>query len=355
MNKKQKQAHLACEQAIIGKIQATRHAIKFIGQVVVSFLKMRTSNLAVIANAMESSVKPDSNYKQIQRFLKSFRWRQSGFEKFQLEFLGISGRVDVLIDRTEWKFGRVWINILTVSVYYRGLSIPISWKVFSKKGNLSGCKHALVLRDVVRKLGRERVGKVYADREFCNREFIGYLYENDLDFCIRLKKNYLADGISFKELLVRQSLRIKLKGKRKYCVLGYEMGVSCVRLSEAEYLIVGTREVEPRAFVEYEKRWGIETLLGCLKSRGFDFEQTHLTKRARIERLMFLLSLAYCLAIKTGDIKTKGQAIRRKNHGRRVKSLFRIGLDYLQNLLVNLHIIAKWNEFNILAKLLSCT
>jgi hypothetical protein len=314
---------------------------------------MRTSNLAVITNAMESCAKTESNYKQIQRFMRSFRWRQSGFEKFQLELLGISGRVDVLIDRTEWKFGRVWINILTAS--YRGLSIPISWKVFSKKGNLTGRKHVLVLRDVIRKLGPQRIGKVFADREFCNKEFLGYLYENDLDFCIRLKKNYLADGISFKELLVRQSLRIRLKGKRKYQVLGYDMGVSCVRLSATEYLIVGTREVERRAFVEYQKRWGIETLFGCLKSRGFDFEQTHLTKRSRIERLMFLLSLAYCLAIKTGEIKTKGQAIRRKNHGRRMKSLFRIGLDHLQNLLVNLHIRSKWNEFNILAKLLSCT
>jgi hypothetical protein len=254
VTKKQKQAHLACEQAITGKIQATRHAIKFIGQVVVSFLKMRTSNLTVIANAMEAESKPESKYKQIQRFLRSFRWRQSGFEKYQLELLGISGRVDVLIDRTEWKFGRVWINILTVSVYYRGLSIPVSWKVFSRKGNLTGGKHVLVLSDAVRKLRRERIGKVYGDREFCNKEFFGYLYENELDFCIRLKKNYLADGISFKELLVGQTLRIKLKGKRKYEVLGYEMGVSCERLSETEYLIVGTREVEPRAFVEYEMR-----------------------------------------------------------------------------------------------------
>lgn len=355
MTKKQKQAHIACEQAITGKIQATRHAIKFIGQVIVGFLKMRTSNLAVIANVIESEAKATSSYKRIQRFLKSFRWRQSGFEKFQLELLGITDQIDLIIDRTEWKFGRVWINILMVSVYYRGVSIPISWKVFSKKGNLSGRRHILVMREAVRKLGNQRIRKVFADREFCNKEFFGYLYQEELDFCIRLKKNYLADGISIKELLVGQSPRVKLKGKRKYQILGYQMGISCERLSETEYLIVGTREVEPRAFVEYEKRWGIETLFGCLKSRGFDFEQTHLTKRARIERLMFLLSLAFCLAIKTGEIKTNGRMIRKKKHGRRMKSLFRIGLDHLQNLLVNLHIKSKWNEFNILAKLLSCT
>lgn len=355
MNKKQKQAHLACEQAIIGKIQGTRHAIKFIGKVIVGFLKMRTSNLAMIANALESEAETESNYKQIQRFLKSFGWGESGFEKFQLELLGITGKLDLVMDRTEWKFGKVWINLLPVSVYYRGISIPVGWKVFSRKGNLSGKKHVIILRNVVEKLGLRRIGKVYGDREFCNKAVFDYLYCHELDFCIRLKKNYLANGMSFKELMVGQSERVKLKAKRKFEVLGYEMGISCQRLSEAEYLIVGTRQTEPTAFAEYEKRWGVETLFGCLKSRGFDFEETHLTKRVRIERLTFLLSLAFCLAIKTGELKTSGKRVKKKNNGRRVKSLFRIGPDYLQNMLVNLHLQSKWREFNILANLLSCT
>jgi hypothetical protein len=55
------------------KNKPTPPAIKFIGQVVVGFLKMGTPNLAGIANAMESCVKSGSDYKQIQRFLKSFR------------------------------------------------------------------------------------------------------------------------------------------------------------------------------------------------------------------------------------------------------------------------------------------
>ena len=249
---------------------------------------MRSSNLAVIANAMESEAKTESSYKQIQRFLKSFKWRRSGFAEFELQLLGIEGKLDLLIDRTEWKFGQVWINLLMVSAAYRGVSIPLGWKVFSKKGNLSGRKHVVILRNVAGKLSKQRIGKIYGDREFCNREVFQYLYDNNLDFCIRLKKSYLANGISFKELCVGQSKRVKLKSRKKLDVLGFEMGVGCVKLSDTEYLIVGTREVERDAFAEYEKRWGIETLFGCLKSRGFDFEETHLTKRARIERLTFL-------------------------------------------------------------------
>ena len=235
------------------------------------------------------------------------------------------------------------------------MAIPVGWKVFSKKGNLSGKLHVIVLRSVINKLGKPRIGKVFADREFCNKEVLGYLYAGEIDFCIRLKKSYLADGISFKQLCVGQSKRVKIKAKRKLDVLGYPIAVSCEKLSESEYLIIGTKEVETKAIAEYKKRWQIETMFGCLKSRGFDFEETHLTLRVRIERMMFLLALALCLAIKTGELKVTEKPLRKKNNGRYERSIFRVGLDKLQHLLGNLHIASKWREFDILAKLLSCT
>ena len=103
---------------------------------------------------------------------------------------------------------------------------------------------------------------------FANKEVFQYLYDAELDFCIRLKKSYLANGISFKELCVGQSKRVKLEGKKKLEVLGFQMGVSSVRLSETEYLIVGTREVERDAFAEYEKRWEIETRVRMFEKSG---------------------------------------------------------------------------------------
>ncbi len=252
---------------------------------------MRSSNLRVIANAVETSVKPESSYKQIQRFLKSFRWRSSGFAQFQLELLGITGKLDLVIDRTEWKFGKVWINILTVSVWHHGAAIPVGWKVFSNKGVVSGRKHVIVLRETVGRLGAVRIGKVFGDREFANREIFAYLFENELDFCLRLKKSHLANGVAFKQLCVEQTVRTKLRIKRKLTVLGYQAAVSVMRLSETEYLICATKEVEASALSEYAKRWQIETLFGCLKSRGFNFEETHLTMPEKISKLLMLLGL----------------------------------------------------------------
>lgn len=315
---------------------------------------MRTSNLSVIANTVETQVKKDSVYKQIQRFLKSYEWRKSGFEEYQLELLGITGKLDLVIDRTEWKFGKTWINLLTVSVFYQGVSIPVGWKAFSHKGNVSGKKHVIVLRNVINKLGKERIGKVFGDREFGNAEVFKYMFENGLDFCIRLKKSYLGDGVALKELCVKQNLRMKYRSNKKIRIMGYLMGISSLKLSENEYLIVATKEVETNSIKEYQKRWGIETLFGCLKRRGFDLEETHLSRRTRIERLMFVLGLGLSFALKTGEFKVKEKRFPKKNNGREEKSLFRIGLDTLQNLLANLHLPSKLNEFNLLAKLLSC-
>ena len=40
-------------------------------------------------------------------------------------------------------------------------------------------------------------------------------------------------------------------------------------------------------------RWQIETLFGCLKTRGFNFEDTHLTDPERLSKLLGLLALAF--------------------------------------------------------------
>ncbi len=56
--------------------------------------------------------------------------------------------------------------------------------------------------------------------------------------------------------------------------------VSCVKYQKdgkTEYLIVASKERNKDAIEEYKVRWQIETMFGCLKSRGFDFEETHLT------------------------------------------------------------------------------
>lgn len=66
-------------------------------------------------------------------------------------------------------------------------------------------------------------------------------------------------------------------------------------------LLVVIAPVEAQDLVnDYALCWGIETLFGIFKTRGFCLESTHLTDAERLSKLFALLALALCWAMRTG-------------------------------------------------------
>ena len=66
-------------------------------------------------------------------------------------------------------------------------------------------------------------------------------------------------------------------------------------------------------------------------------EETHMTEASKIEKLIFILAIAFCWAYKTGELRTRQVAIDVKTHGRKAKSIFRIGLDTIRGTLLKIH------------------
>jgi hypothetical protein len=128
--------------------------------------------------------------------------------------------------------------------------------------------------------------------------------------------------------LIPTSERV-LYGKRK--ILGSELYLAGLRLLDGDLLIIVTNETPGDAIKKYSLRWQIETLFGCLKSKGFHFEDTHITNLERIKKLFVLLAIAFCWSHKTGEWQHKIKPIQIKKHGRPAVSLFRCGLDYIIN------------------------
>lgn len=58
-------------------------------------------------------------------------------------------------------------------------------------------------------------------------------------------------------------------------------------------VIIASNNAPETATNRYRVHWSIETLFGRLKRRGFDLESTHLTHRERLEKLFFVLTLAF--------------------------------------------------------------
>jgi hypothetical protein len=346
----------AFHQALQESIKGSRHAIKFIARFVSALVKVRTSNLVKIANAFETDTEQSSVYRQIQRFLKS----ENQVSIDYLKLLKLDGKLKILIDRTEWKFGSCWVNILTLSVAYKNVAIPLLWEVMSHKGNATAAEHKAIIEKFVAEFGRRRILRVYADREFGSFELFSYLIEKRIDFHIRLKTSHKSGGQSFLQIFRNSGEKVRLRGKVKIEIFGLEIYVSLVKYrknGKTDYLIVGSGEPNKDALEEYKVRWQIETMFGCLKSRGFNFEETHLTHAEKIGKLLMLLGLGLLLAVMMGEFQveiTKQVKMKLKKNQRYAKSLFRIGLDALQNLLFNYRKPKKYRELEMFILLLSC-
>ena len=147
--------------------------------------------------------------------------------------------------------------------------------------------------------------------------------------------------------------------------------VSALRLESGELLIVITPESCHTAISDYGKRWGIETakggrrqaldfksrepstLFGMFKTRGFCLESTHFQDSERLSKLIALMTLALCWAVKTGEWLHQLNPIKVKKHGRKQTSIFRYGLDYLRSIVTDLDL--KQDAFLHSLQFLSCT
>ncbi len=81
------------------------------------------------------------------------------------------------------------------------------------------------------------------------------------------------------------------------------MYISALRLDDGEFLFIASSGApQADAINAYADRWQIETLFGCLKSRGFNVEDTHLVHPERLGKLLGLLALAFAWTYRTGEL-----------------------------------------------------
>ena len=141
--------------------------------------------------------------------------------------------------------------------------------------------------------------------------------------------------------------------RHQRCLWGYWLYIAALRLDDGSLLVVATQTAPTSAITDYAKRWGIETVKGIFKTRGFCLASTHLKDSERLSKLLALLSLALCWVILTGEWLHQLKPLTIKKHGRRAKSIFRYGFDHLRNIVLNLE--QKMDDFLHALHFLSCT
>jgi Transposase DDE domain len=309
-------------------------------QIIQALFRVRTVNLTQIAEAFQASAKETSTYRRLQRFFKGFSFDMSFIVILVAKLFMMDEKCVLIMDRTNWKWGKKHINILMLSIEHFGIGIPLFWVVLDKGGGSSSEDRMNLLKRVIQRLGPENIQVLLADREFIGEVWFRFLITENLPFVIRVKQCFMVGGIrNGYEVPIRELLkelghkkrhinhRIVLWGNKLFASVEHAKGAK-------EPMIVVSNNPFPNPLVLYRWRWGIETLFGCLKSRGFRMEDTHMVDPIKIEKLIFILAIAFCWAYKTGELSARLSPIIVKKHGRKARSIFRLGLNLIRSKLL---------------------
>ena len=334
--------------------------LSMLSKLLIALLKLGTVSYSKLCIAINPEVKKGSNFKRIQRFMKEFSFCRSSYINFAWRlFANSDGWVALSVDRTNWKFGKQNINVLLIGISYRGTAVPLIWKMLDKRGNSSQTERIELMDALLNILSIEQKNKIrciLADREFIGLEWITYLKKLPFTFFIRIRNNTLIRKAGkHKEVHAKTLFKCShfraLRKKRIF--FGHQLYIGGQKIGDKEWLIIISDIPVKHAKTYYGERWGIEVFFGACKKRGFNFEDTHVTKLNRIANIVFLVAIAFCWALKTGEyLLDNGHQIPIKIlKKRRAKlfSIFRIGFDRLKELLLNF--LSVINEIRIL----SCT
>jgi hypothetical protein len=272
----------------------------------------------------------------------------------------------LVLDRTNWEYGKTHKNILCIGAIYYGCFVPLVWVDLNKAGN----SKMQVRLDLIQRLKSQWVEvlpfptlHLSGDREFIGDFWLRQLVKLEIDFVIRIKKNkkcqvWFNNGIKNREIKIKTLHRYMIKKGLKSIeiVLAGDYIAQLIILENTSpkpdepflYLITNIDDVEKAAQL-YRMRWKIECCFKHLKTNGFNLEKQAFTAPHKIELLMSLLVLVYALAIYEGVIIHQSDETKPKTKTYKVLdfkgdirivyypaiSVFRAGLAHIENCIDN--------------------
>lgn len=334
---------------------------KFLELLIPGIVKASSVTLGRIVSAVEGAACLDSVFRRLQRFLAANPLEQQQLARFIVSMLGITGAMDLAIDRTNWKFGKTPINILMLSLGWKSKAVPLFWVLLDKEGNSNQEERIDLLGLFVDTFCAASIRSLTADREFIGNKWFEWLTNEEISFHIRIKSNtevtYRGKTYAARDLFKNvKPGRIRRKNGI-FTVFGCDVylsgGPAKNKNGEDDFFIIASHYNKAGAAQTYALRWRIEQLFKELKSSGFRLEDTHLTKPERLSAMLGLLAIAFCWILKVGQhhAENKPQLVKECKHGRPRKSIFRIGFDIIRKAFWSF----KKQNIKIVLNFLSCT
>ena len=316
--------------------------IKFISLFVIALTKVRTVSFENLARAFDTKAEESSSLRRIQRFIAGYALDADLIAKLIFSLLPNKEKLTLSIDRTNWKFGKTDINIFMLGIVYQGVAFPLLFSMLKKRGNSNSQERINLIERYIKLFGSDTIECIVADREFVGEKWLKYLNDNKLRYYIRIRNNFkvfiprknktvkafwLFNAFNINEFVYYPNI-VKINGQLCYLSGG--------KLNKGEYLILVSFTKPEKADYYYKQRWQIEMTFRAMKSSGFDIEKTHLSDTKRIEKLVLLILVAFVWAYKVGiHIHQNIKPILIKKHGRKAKTIFKTGLDFITKCFLN--------------------
>jgi hypothetical protein len=160
-------------------------------QMLLALFMTRTVNLNRLACAIyNGAAKQSSRYRRLQRFFSDFKIDFELIAGFIFRLFFVAGdKWSLTMDRTNWKWGKSDINILTLGIVYKGTAIPIYWELLDKRGNSDTAERIALIKKFIRTFGKENVAELLCDREFVGEDWFNWLLKENISFSIRIRNN----------------------------------------------------------------------------------------------------------------------------------------------------------------------
>ena len=335
--------------------------VKLISHFVIALCKVQTVTFEKLANAFDTKTDSESSLRRIQRFIANYSLDSDLIARLVFSLLPKNDKLILSIDRTNWKFGQTNINIFMLGIVYKGVAFPLLFTMLDKRGNSNSQERIDLINRFIGLFGKAVIESVVADREFVGEQWLEFLNRNKIRYYIRIRNNFKV-FIPHKNKEIKAAHlfnRFKTNEFIHYNKIVYVNGQLCYlsgcKLSnnngKQDFLIIVSFNEPEKAQQDYKQRWQIEMCFKAMKSSGFDIEQTHLQDIDRIEKLILLVMIAFVWCYKIGIHLHQIRPITIKKHGRKAKSIFKYGLNFLAGILLNTENQYDTNIF----RFLSCT
>ena len=303
----------------------------FLCSLIMGLIRSRSVQFCEIAYNMDKSIKLSSVERRIQDFFQRVTFDYSQLILFFLSFIH-HDRLWLCIDRTEWDFGKTQINILCVAVSIGKMAVPIYFELLDNKSGNSNHKDRIkVFQQIIKQIGKERIELLTMDREFIGHQWLRWLKQEDIAFCVRVPKHHkimLLDGTrhTAEELLASRNIYYYEMAIVDLVVVNLALGYD--RKGKLLFLI-GTLPARQLAPI-YRKRWTIEVFFQALKGRGFRLESSRLRCLKKYRKLFAIVTMAYTICWATAIQDARKKPVKVKKHGYPQYSVFRRGLNILR-------------------------